>query len=278
MFSLPVKKLAAALMLISMLSLPCGGQASSSDATVHVRLATTTSTENSGLLDVLLPDFEKGYNIKVDVIAVGTGKALALGRNGDVDVVLVHAPEAEKEFVDSGFGVNRRAVMYNDFVVIGPAEDPARIKGLASAVTAMQRIAASRSSFVSRGDDSGTHKKERHIWKAADISPEGSWYVETGQGMSATLRVVDEKRGYTLTDRGTYLAYRDKMELDVLCEGDEALYNPYSIISVNPLRHPHVKYMQSMMLIAWITSPEGREIISGFKVGTDRLFHPLPAN
>jgi tungstate transport system substrate-binding protein len=242
-----------------------------------VKLATTTSTENSGLLEVLLPPFEQRHNVKVDVIAVGTGKALALGRNGDVDVVLVHAPDAEEEFVESGFGVNRRPVMYNHFVIIGPAEDPAGIRELGSGVKAMERVAANLACFVSRGDDSGTDKKEKALWKAAGISPEGSWYVETGQGMGATLRVADEKRGYTLTDRGTYLAFRDKINMEVLCEGGKAMLNPYSIIVVNPLRHPHVRYMESMMLIAWTTSPEGREIISRFKVGAEQLFQPLPA-
>jgi len=244
--------------------------------TVRLRLATTTSTDNSGLLDVLLPPFEQRYNVKVDVIAVGTGKALTLGRNGDVDVVLVHARQDEDQFVEAGHGVNRRDVMYNDFVIAGPPTDPAGIRHSTDACKALARIAEAKAPFVSRGDDSGTHKREMLLWKNAGIRPSGRWYMETGQGMGATLQVAAEKRGYVLADRGTYIAYKDKAELDVLCERDPLLHNPYGIIAVNPARHPHVRYMETMMLIAWVTSPEGQRIIERFEKDGEILFHPWP--
>jgi tungstate transport system substrate-binding protein len=242
----------------------------------RLKLATTTSTDNSGLLEALLPPFEQKYTIKVDVIAVGTGKALTLGRNGDVDVVLVHAREAEDEFVNGGYGVNRRDVMYNDFVIVGPPSDPAGIRGTDEPSQALKKIAAVQAPFISRGDDSGTHKKELSLWKVAEIAPGGAWYMETGQGMGASLEIANEKRGYVLADRGTYIAYRDKLTLDVLCEGDPVLHNPYGIIAVNPARHPHVRYMEAMMLIAWVTSPEGQRIIERFKSGGELLFYPWP--
>ncbi len=244
--------------------------------TVRLRLATTTSMENSGVLQVLLSPFEKEYKIKVDVIAVGTGKALALGRNGDADVVLVHAREAEDEFVKAGYGVNRRDVMYDDFVIAGPPGDPAAIRGMTDALKALKKIADAKAPFVSRGDDSGTHKKELFLWKSAGIVPGGRSYLETGQGMGATLQVASEKRGYVLVDRGTYIAYKGKIELDVLSEGDRALHNPYGIIAVNPLKHPHVRYMEAMMLIGWVTSPKGKDIIKNFKKNGEILFVPLP--
>jgi len=243
---------------------------------VRLKVATTTSTDNSGLLEVLLPPFEKKYDIKVDVIAVGTGKALALGRNGDADVVLVHARKAENEFVDSGHGVNRRDVMYNDFVIAGPASDPAGIRGMTDPCKALAKISEAEAPFASRGDDSGTHKKELSLWRGAEIEPAGQWYMETGQGMGATVQIADEKLGYALVDRGTYIAYMGKTDLEVLCEGDPRLYNPYGIVAVNPLKHPRVRYMEAMMLIAWMTSPEGRGIIGDFKKDGEIMFHPLP--
>ncbi|HIE26926.1 TPA: tungsten ABC transporter substrate-binding protein, partial [Candidatus Poribacteria bacterium] len=224
----------------------------------RIKMATTTSTENSGLLDVLLPPFEREFNVKVDVIAVGTGKALKLGENGDVDIVFVHAKAAENKFVNDGYGVNRRDVMYNDFIIIGPKEDPAGIKGMRDVAMALKQIADNKSPFVSRGDDSGTHKKEKSLWKAAGIVPKGSWYMETGQGMGPTLQIADEKRGYTMTDRGTYLFYKDKIDLHILVEGDERLFNPYGIIAVNPAKHPHANYVYAMALIGWVTSVEGQ--------------------
>jgi len=244
----------------------------------RLKLATTTSTDNSGLLDVLLPPFEKLLNIKVDVIAVGTGKALKLGQSGDVDVVMVHAPAAEKKFVVSGFGVNRRGFMYNDFVILGPESDPARIKGVNNAVGAFALIARNKSTFVSRGDESGTHKKEKTIWKKAGISPSGKWYLETGLPMGQVLVISDQKGAYTLSDRGTYIAFRDKISLKILNAGDPLLNNPYSIIAVNPALHPHVNYMKAMALIAWVTSQEGQKIIATYEKGGELLFHPTTLN
>lgn len=252
------KALLAFGLLLSLLGWAEGGE--------RLRLATTTSTENSGLLASLNPPFEKRFSIRVDVIAVGTGKALLLGRTGDVDVVLVHARAAEDEFVAEGFGVNRRDVMYNDFVLLGPPEDPAGIKGCTSAGEALKAIAAKRAPFISRGDDSGTHKKELLLWKKAGVLPRGAWYAEAGQGMGAVLRIADEKGAYTLSDRGTFLSMAKKLELRVLCEGDPELFNPYGIIAVNPARHKHVKYVEAMAYIGWVTSPEGQAIIRSFGV------------
>jgi len=240
----------------------------------HLKMATTTSTENTGLLNVLLPPFEQKFNVKVDVIAVGTGKALTLGENGDVDIVFVHAKEAEDKFVNDGYGINRRDVMYNDFIIIGPKEDPAGIKGMKDAAMALKQIAEKEASFASRGDNSGTHQKEKSLWKAAGIAPKGSWYMETGQGMEQTLQIADEKRGYTLTDRGTYLAYKEKISLPILVEGDERLFNPYGVIAVNPAKHPHVKYVYAMALIGWVTSVEGQKIIASYKKYDEPLFYP----
>jgi len=237
-------------------------------------MATTTSTDNSGLLDVLLPPFEKRFSVKVDVIAVGTGKALKLGENGDVDIVFVHARTAEDKFVKDGYGVNRRDAMYNDFIIIGPKNDLAGIKGMKNVAMALKQIADRKITFVSRGDDSGTHKKEKSLWKAAGIVPKGSWYMETGQGMGPTLQIADEKRAYTMTDRGTYLAFKNKIELPILVEGDKRLFNPYGIIAVNPAKHPHTNYVYAMMLIGWVTSVEGQKIIANYKKFNELLFHP----
>ncbi len=240
----------------------------------RLRLATTTSTDNSGLLADMLPLFEQQYGVKVDIIAVGTGRALKLGENGDVDVVLVHAPEAENVFVEKGYGINRRDVMYNDFVFVGPRSDPAGIKNAESAVEAFRLISKTPAPFVSRGDESGTHKKEKSIWGSASIQPEGQWYVEAGQGMGAVLNMADEKLAYTLTDRGTWLAFKDKLELEILFEGDPILFNPYGIIAVNPAVHPHVDYINAMLLIAWFTSPEGQKRIAEYKKHGQALFVP----
>ncbi len=240
----------------------------------RLRMSTTTSTDNSGLLGALLPPFEKAHELKVDVIAVGTGKALKLGENGDVDVVFVHARPAEDKFVEVGYGVNRRDVMHNDFVVVGPGDDPAGIQKAGSAEGAFRKLAEGKALFVSRGDDSGTHKKEKAIWKAAGVDPQGSWYSEAGQGMGAVLQIADEKRGYALTDRGTFIAYGDKVDLQVLYEGDPILFNPYGIIAVNPAVHPHVNYQGAMALIAFVTGPEGQKIIKNYTVKGKQLFYP----
>jgi len=261
-------------LLAAVLGFSCGEAPPPPEGLGTIRLATTTSTENSGLLDKLLPPFEARFGAEVHVISVGTGRALALARNGDADVVLVHAPAAETAFVEAGHGAGRRAVMVNDFVLLGPAEDPAGAAKAESAADALAAVAKAGATFASRGDDSGTHKKERALWAEAGIQPAGAWYLEVGQGMGATLLLADEKRAYCLSDRGTYLAMRDKIHLAVRFEGTPVLRNPYSIIAVNPARHPDVNYAGAMALIGWVTSPEGQAIIGGFRVGGQVLFHP----
>jgi len=240
----------------------------------RIRLATTTSTDNSGLLAILHPVFEEKNNIKVDVIAVGTGKALRLGTNGDVDVVMVHAPTAEKKFIAEGSGVERLPVMHNDFVLLGPKADPADVKSAPSLGEALRRIAASKTDFVSRGDDSGTHKKEKLLWKDATIDPKGSWYLAAGQGMGAVLQMSNNKAAYTLSDRGTYLAYKDKIDLTIAFEGAPKQLNPYHVILINPEKHPHVKTELAQRYVDFIRSAEGQAIIANFKVNGELLFHP----
>jgi tungstate transport system substrate-binding protein len=238
----------------------------------RLRMSTTTSTENSGLLAALLPPFEKKFGCKVDVVAVGTGKALKLGEAGDVDVVFVHARTLEDKFVANGFGVNRRNVMYNDFVLLGPPDDPAGAGKSNSAPDAFRAIASKGTPFISRGDESGTHQKEKEVWAAAGIAPRGAWYVEAGQGMGEVITMATQKRGYTLSDRGTYIAFRKKTDLVVVRQGDTNLWNPYGIIAVNPKKHAHVKYELAMKLIDFITGPEGQALIAGFKVDGEPLF------
>lgn len=239
----------------------------------RLRMSTTTSTENSGLLQVLLPPFEQKNNCKVDVIAVGTGKALKLGEAGDVDVVLVHARTLEDRFVADGFGVNRQDVMYNDFVLLGPASDPAGVKGAKSAAEALARIAEKQAPFVSRGDESGTHQKEKELWQAAGVAPAGAWYVEAGQGMGEVIVMATEKQGYTLADRGTYNAFKkEKTDLKIVFEGEKGLFNPYGVIAVNPAKHPHVKHDLALKFIDYITGPKGQQIIADFKVDGDPIF------
>ena len=240
---------------------------------LRLRLATTTSTEDTGILPVLNAPFEKMMNIKVDVISVGTGKALELGARGDVDVVLVHAREAEDKFVANGSGINRRDVMYNDFIIIGPEKDSAKIKGMTDAKEALTKIALAQAPFISRGDDSGTHKKELKLWEKAGIKPDGKWYFEAGQGMGPVLNMANEKQAYALSDRGTYLAYRGKIGLKILCENDPVLNNPYGVIAVNPAKFSHVKYVYAMAYIGWLTSSEGQTIIREF--GKDKFGQPL---
>ena len=240
-------------------------------------LATTTSTYDSGLLDALLPDFEKQTGYTVKVIAVGTGKALRIGKEGNADVLLTHAPAAEKPLVDEGWVVDYTLVMYNDFVVVGPPEDPAGLHEATSVADAFSRIAQVEALFATRGDDSGTHKKEQAIWKAAGLNPEGaSWYLETGQGMGATLRVASEKGAYTLTDRGTFLALRETLSLDIVFEGDPVLLNIYHIMRVNPERYPHVNAEGGKALIAFFVDPAVQERIGRFGVEKfgQPLFHP----
>ena len=239
-----------------------------------IRLATTTSTDNSGLLYEILPLFEQASGYKVHVIAVGTGKALRMGRDGDVDLVLVHARTAEDAFVNAGYGINRQDVMYNDFVLVGPLTDPAGIQGAKNASQALTGIAQKKVLFISRGDDSGTHKKELSLWQAADINPDDSWYREAGQGMGKVLQIASELDAYTLTDRGTWLSYREKSSLKIVHEGDPRLYNPYGIIAVNYQRYPDINRYGADALIAWITSPSGQELIDNYRIDGKRLFIP----
>jgi tungstate transport system substrate-binding protein len=248
-----------------------------------LRLATTTSTADSGLLDAILPDFEARNNTKVEVVAVGTGQALKLGENGDVDVVLVHARKSEDAFVANGFGVNRRDVMYNDFIIVGPPDDPAGIKGQPKVADAFKAIAARQATFDARGDNSGTSTKELSIWASIDISPTGqiNWYKSLGQGMGETLIAANEQRAYTLSDRGTYLSMRDKLPNLVILVGgatidenkDKTLLNPYGVIPVNPAKHQGIKAELAEQFAAWITSPTTQALIGAY--GKDKFGQPL---
>lgn len=241
----------------------------------RLRLATTTSTDNSGLLRVLLPPFEKSYQTQVDVISVGTGKALELGRNGDVDVVMVHSPDEEIQFVREGYGVDRKQFMYNDLVLLGPSGDPARIRKVRDAHLAFSLIAKTGAAFVSRGDHSGTHKAERRLWKKARYHPNGTWYLEVGQGMGKTLLIANERQAYTLSDLATYLVFRNSIGSEILLRGDPSLFNPYGIIAVNPRRHPHVQHRLAIALIKYVTGSRGQEIIRKFTVSGQLLFNPI---
>jgi tungstate transport system substrate-binding protein len=242
-------------------------------------MATTTSTDNTGLLDVLAPIFEKDTGIKLKWTAVGTGKALKMGENCDVDVLLVHEPATEKKYVVDGYGVDRKEVMYNDFVIIGPPNDPARVKGTRD-VDAMKAIANVKATFVSRGDDSGTNKKEISLWKIAGMSvpDQETWYVQTGQGMIKTILVAEERDGYTMTDRGTYIKYeannKDNPPLKILVEGGPSLLNQYSVIAVNPDRCKSVRYDLAKRFAEWITSPEVQKQIGEFRILEKQLFTP----
>ncbi len=242
-------------------------------ASERLRLATTTSTEASGLLAVLLPPFEQANDCKVDVIAVGTGKALKLGESGDVDVVLVHARSLEDKFMADGYGSDRRDVMYNDFVLLGPPHDPAAVIGSNDLAAAMGKIASSKVSFVSRGDESGTHVRELQLWQAAGLVPQGDWYLEAGRGMGEVIIMANERQGYTLSDRGTYLAFKDKVDLKIVLAGDERLFNPYGVIMVNPARHPHVKEDLARKFLDFLTSEEGQDLINGFQMAGEQLFY-----
>ena len=266
-----------------------------------IKMSTTTSTQSSGLLDILLPEFEKETGIKVKVIAKGTGAAIRDGMDGNVDVIFVHAKAREEKFINEGYGTKRYAVMHNDFVILGPAKDPAGIKGMTHAGEALKKIADSQSVFVSRGDDSGTHTKEQALWQASGLPVEkktdtivkkgqkiqvnyihppglGAWYLSIGQGMGKTLTFADEKQAYTLADRGTYIKYkfgRDiPIELDVLCEGDPALANPYGVIPVNPQKHPHVNYQLAEEFAKWLVSAQGQTAIANYRLLGKQLFYP----
>jgi tungstate transport system substrate-binding protein len=240
-------------------------------------IASTTSTQQSGLFDILIPAYEKSsrYDIKVEIIAVGTGKAIRVAKKGEADMLFVHDPFREEKFVAEGYGINRRAVMHNDFIILGPGNDPAGIKRLKSAIDAFEEIAEKGSSFVSRGDDSGTNIKELDIWDDAGINPKGKgWYFETGAKMGDTLLTANQKKAYTLSDMGTFLNYESKINLKILFKGDPILRNNYSVIAVNPDKFPNVKYREAMDFIAFVTSPEGQRLIADYKKHGICLFYP----
>jgi tungstate transport system substrate-binding protein len=245
-------------------------------ANPNIILATTTSTQDSGLLDVLVPAFEKatGYNVKT--VAVGSGAALKLGEEGNADVLMVHSPAAEKTFMDGGFGINRQLLMHNMFLVVGPPADPAAINGMTKAADAFTKIADTKSTFVSRGDGSGTETKEKAIWKAAGITPSGDWYIQTGQGMGPTLQVASEKKGYTLTDKATWLASKANLDLQAMVEADPVLLNIYHMIQVNPDKWPKVNAAGAAAFSEFVLSPEGQKIIGDFGVDKygEQLFVP----
>ena len=266
-----------------------------------IKMSTTTSTENSGLLNVLLPEFKKDTGIDVKVFAKGTGAAIRDGIDGNVDVIFVHDKDREEKFVADGYGTKRYAVMHNDFVIIGPKKDPAGIKGMKDAAKAMAKIAQAKAGFVSRGDDSGTHAKEQELWKASGVPLEkktmevvksgktsslsfeapkglGEWYYSIGQGMGKTILFAEEKQAYTLADRGTYLEYKlgrkEGLDLEILCEGDEQLFNPYGVIPVNPKKYPHVKYDWAETFAKWLVSPKGQSLIANYKIQGRQAFFP----
>jgi len=255
------RRLAAAALLVAPLA-PVPSAAQRPD----LILATTTSTRDAGLLDSLLPLFERESGYRVKVVAVGSGQALEMGRRGDADVVLSHAPESERALVDSGYFVRRRLVMHNDFIIVGPASDPAGLRGTSDAVAAFQRLAQRRATFVSRGDRSGTHQREQMLWRKAAVTPpaSGSWYVESGQGMGATLQLADEKHAYTLSDRATYLAWRDQLQLALLLEGDPLLYNVYHVLELNPKNAPRINVAGGQAFADFLVAPATQTRIAEF--------------
>lgn len=268
-FSFPTLLAAMALVLTVPSYLPAGEAASR-----NVILSTTTSTQDSGLLDVLVPLFEKknsGYSVKT--VSVGTGQALELAAKGEADVALVHAPSLEKKYVADGKLLNRRLVMYNDFIILGPANDPAKIKSTKSSAEAMKRIAASASRFVSRGDNSGTHNLEKSLWKSAAIQPKGEWYIESGQGMGATLGIANDRGAYTISDRATYLAFRKRVTLAILLEGDRPLLNIYSVMEVNPANGPRINTAGGKAFADFMVAPETQALIKSF--GVEKFGQPL---
>jgi len=268
-----LKALSAMVVMVAILA------AGTVSAETRIKCASTTSTQNSGLFDYLLPIFEKKTGIKVDVVAVGTGASIEIGKRGDADVVMVHAKELELKAVEEGWFKDRHDLMYNDFVIIGPTDDPLKIKGMKSAVEAFKKIGAQdQAPFASRGDKSGTHTMELGIWKKAGLDPKGQkWYLEVGQGMEKTQRIANEKKAYTLTDRGTWLATKDKdkLEMVVVLEGDPTLFNQYGVMAVNPEKHKQVKYKEAMVFVDWLISPEGQKAIGDFKdKNGNQLFTP----
>ena len=287
--------------ILAMAFMMCMAHGTTLGADNILKMSTTTSTENSGLLDVLLPQLEKDTGIRIKVIAKGTGAAIKDGMDGNVDVIFVHAKAREEKFVKEGYGAYRLGVMHNDFVILGPAGDPAKIKGMSYGATALKAIAEAGARFVSRGDDSGTHTKEQALWKAAGVPlitkrteivkkgkkrsisfqhPEGlgQWYLSIGQGMGKALTYAEEKQAYILADRGTYLKYKygrkQGLDLDILCEGDPELYNPYGIIPINPKKYSHVKFELADRLSKWLVSPKAQALIAHYKIQGQQAFFP----
>ncbi len=257
--------------VVAFAAVGCGPRAAQS-----ITLATTTSTQDSGLLDELLPKFQAATGIEVRVVAVGTGQALEIGRRGDADVLLVHDPANEARFMAQGFGESRDEVMTNEFILVGPADDPAGAKGRTTLADAFSRVASRQATFVSRGDESGTHQKEKEVWGKTGADPSGGWYVRSGQGMGAVLRMADQKRGYTLSDRATFLTVRDSLDLAVLCEGDPDATNLYSVIVISPDKHPHTKVELARRFAGYLKSADARGLIADFgrsKYG-EALFAP----
>jgi tungstate transport system substrate-binding protein len=264
-----VLSLAVAFLALFALNVVQGAEAKKT----NIILSTTTSTQDSGLLDVLIPLFEKQTGYSVKTVSVGTGQALALAAKGDADVALVHAPSLERQYVAEGKLLNRRLVMYNDFVIIGPKDDPAKIKSTKTALAALKLIEQSKSSFVSRGDNSGTHNLEKSLWKEAGIEPKGGWYIESGQGMGATLAIANERNAYTITDRGTYLALGKRVALAVLVQGDRALLNIYSVMEVNPANGPRINVAGGKAFADFLVSPQAQAAIGSF--GAEKFGQPL---
>ena len=260
---------------IALVTVTLTAPVSATDKSIVVQ--STTSTANSGLYDAILPKFTEKTGIKVNVVAVGTGQAIKNAMNGDGDVLLVHAKPAEDKFVADGYGVERFDVMYNDFIVVGPAADPAKVAGMKDAAAAMKKIASAEAAFASRGDNSGTHQQEMVLWKAAGVDPtgaSGTWYRETGSGMGATLNTAVGMSAYVLTDRGTWISFKNKADYRILVEGDKALFNQYGAILVNPQKHPNVKVEEGQAFIDWILGDEGQAAIAAYKVDGQQLFFP----
>jgi tungstate transport system substrate-binding protein len=266
------------LFVTALMTAGCGGPGSDAGEnpgySSYILLATTTSTYDSGLLDYVIPVFTADTGIEVRVLSRGTGQALELGQRGDADVLLVHDRASELKLVDEGYFTDRHDVMYNDFIILGPPADPAAISGMDSAVEALAAIARGGYPFISRGDDSGTHRLEQRLWAQAGIIPEGSLYYSVGQGMGDTLRVANEKEAYTISDRGTYLSLKKSLDLVVVLEGDPPLLNQYGVMAVNPDRHPHVKHQSALQFIEFMTSEKGLELIASFTIEGEPLFFP----
>lgn len=265
------------LLAVLLIGLMLVGKAPAAESNKNLILSTTTSTQDSGLLDVLIPMFEKQTGYSVKTVSVGTGQALALAAKGDADVALVHAPSLEKQYIADGKLLNRRLVMYNDFVIIGPKEDPAKVKSAKTALAALKQIEQTQSRFVSRGDNSGTHNLEKALWKEAGITPKGDWYIEAGQGMGATLGIANERNAYTITDRGTLLALGNRVNLPILVEGDKALLNIYSVMEVNPANGPRINTAGAKAFADFLVAPQTQNVIKNFgveKLGQS-LFFPV---